>query len=109
MTMASLRSLLASAWPIVLLVAIAGCEVDKSENPLSPSIAGPIAGVEITPPRRVEPAQNAKVKHSQQPIRLMVENAATNGVRPLSYSFEVASDRAVQTKVFPTRRAGPRP
>jgi hypothetical protein len=82
--MAALRSSLATAWPLILLAAIAGCEVDKSENPLSPSIAGPIAGVEITAPRAVEPAQGAKVRHSQQPIRLMVENAATNGVRPLS-------------------------
>ncbi len=100
LTMAALRSSFATAWPIILLAAVAGCEVDKSENPLSPSIAGPIAGVEITAPRAVEPAQGAKVRHSQQPIRLMVENAATNGVRPLSYTFEVASDNAFQTKVF---------
>ena len=49
--MAALRSSFATAWPIILLAAVAGCEVDKSENPLSPSIAGPIAGVEITAPR----------------------------------------------------------
>ncbi len=30
----------------------------------------------------------------------MVENANSNGVRPLSYTFEVASDSAFQNKVF---------
>jgi hypothetical protein len=98
--MAPIRSPLASAWPLLLLTAVSGCAVDKSENPLSPSIAGPIAGVEITAPRPVEPGQGAKLKFSQQPVRLTVENAASNGVRPLSYSFELASDSGFQTKVF---------
>ena len=44
--------------------------------------------------------QGAKLKPSQQPVRLMVENANSNGVRPLSYTFEVASDSAFQNKVF---------
>ena len=34
----------------IVLAAAAGCGVEKSENPLSPSVAGPIAGVEITRP-----------------------------------------------------------
>jgi hypothetical protein len=108
--MAPLRSPLAAAWPLLLLAAVvAGCEVEKSENPLSPSIAGPIAGVEITAPRPVEPAQGTKLKFSQQPVRLMVENAATNGVRPLSYTFELASDSAFQTKVFARSGVTPGP
>ena len=41
-----------------------------------------------------------RLKFSQQPVRLLIENAATNGVRPLSYTFELASDSAFQTKVF---------
>jgi hypothetical protein len=100
-TMVSLRSNRVAAWPVVLLAAIAaGCGVEKSENPLSPSIAGPIAGVEISAPRASEPAPGAKIRASQQPVRLMVENANSNGVRPLSYTFEVASDSAFQNKVF---------
>ena len=78
----------------------AGCGVEKSESPLSPSVAGPIAGVEISAPRVVEPAQGTKFKQAQQPIRLTVENASTNGVRPLWYSFEVATDNGFQSKVF---------
>jgi hypothetical protein len=99
--MVTLRSHRVAAWPVLLFTVItAGCGVEKSENPLSPSVAGPIAGVEISAPRASEPAQGAKLKPSQQPVRLMVENANSNGVRPLSYTFEVASDSAFLNKVF---------
>ena len=105
--MVPLRSTPLSAWPIVALAAVAGCGVEKSENPLSPSIAGPIAGVEISAPRPVEPAPGSKLKASQQPIRLTVENANTNGVRPLSYTFEVASDSAFQAQVYARSKVTP--
>src|SRR5687768_11700243 len=58
-----------------LLMTLAGCETTKSETPLSPSIAGPIAGVEITAPRLLQPGQGTKLKESQQPITLLVENS----------------------------------
>jgi hypothetical protein len=81
-------------------VALAGCEAKKSETPLSPSVAGPIPGVNITAPKLVEPAQGFKYKESQQPIKLIIENATTNGVRPISYMFEVATDSGFTTKVY---------
>jgi hypothetical protein len=90
----------AAALPAVFLMALAACEAQKSSNPLSPSVAGPIAGVEISAPRMLEPAQGQKYKESQQPIRLLVENATTTGVRPLYYTFEVASDSAFETKMY---------
>ena len=34
---------------------VMGCEQVKSANPLSPSIAGPIPGVNITAPQSLEP------------------------------------------------------
>jgi hypothetical protein len=83
-----------------LLCFLTACEAQKSETPLSPSVAGPIAGVEITPPGLVEPGMGARYKESQQPVRLTVQNASTSGVRPLSYSFEVAVDPAFETRVF---------
>jgi hypothetical protein len=81
-------------------VVLAGCEAQKSETPLSPSVAGPIAGVNITPPKLIEPAQGFKYKESQQPIKLIIENATTTGVRPISYIFEVATDSNFTTKVY---------
>ncbi|CAN5883282.1 hypothetical protein BH24ACI5_BH24ACI5_15190 [soil metagenome] len=83
-----------------LLVPLVACEAQKSENPLSPSVAGPIAGVEITAPRLLQPSQGTKLKESQQPITLVVENSSTNGVRPIAYTFEVASDSAFETKMY---------
>jgi hypothetical protein len=84
----------------VLTCTLAGCEAQKSSNPLSPSVAGPIAGVNITAPKLVEPAQGFKYKESQQPIKLVIENATTNGVRTVSYMFEVASDPDYNNKVY---------
>ena len=61
------------ALPALVLVPLFGCEAKKSSNPLSPSIAGPIAGVEITAPRLLEPGQGTRLKASQQPVRLLID------------------------------------
>lgn len=90
----------AAASSAVLIFALAGCETQKSANPLSPDVAGPIPGVNITAPKLIEPAQGFKYKESQQPIKLVVENATSNGVRPVTYMFEVATDSAFTTKVY---------
>jgi hypothetical protein len=83
-----------------LTIALAGCEAQKSTNPLSPSVAGPIAGVNITAPKLLEPLQGFKIKESQQPIKLVVENAISNGVRTVTYMFEVATDADFNSKVY---------
>jgi hypothetical protein len=85
---------------IVGLLGFAACETSKSSNPLSPSIAGPIPGVTITAPKTLEPGNGWEVDASKQPITLLVENASTNGVRPLSYAFEVALDPDFANKVL---------
>ena len=82
-----------------LLIALAGCETQKSSTPLSPSVAGPIPGVNISAPSGLDPS-NVKFKDTEQPIRLTVQNAATTGVRPLSYTFEVATNTGFSSKVF---------
>jgi hypothetical protein len=89
------------------VLALAACEAQKSSNPLSPSVAGPIPGVDITAPSVLQPSQGFKFRDNQQPITLTVQNSATSGVRPLSYSFDVASDSAFGTKLF--SRAGVAP
>ena len=94
------RNRLLTLAPLALLVSLAGCAAEKSSNPLSPSVAGPIGGVEITAPKLLEPSQGFKFKANQQPIKLMIENSSSSGVRPVTYIFEVASDTAFTTKVF---------
>ena len=78
----------------ILLVALgaSACAVEKSSNPLSPSVAGPIPGVNISAPDIVNPSSGARVSNDQQPVTLTLQNSSTSGVRPLSYVFEVAAD-----------------
>src|SRR6185437_2747992 len=84
----------------VLLASLGACQTSKSSNPTSPTIAGPIAGVTISAPQLVQPAQGQKFKDTEQPIRLVVNNATTTGVRTLTYNFDVATDSGFTTKVF---------
>jgi hypothetical protein len=92
---------------LALLMALVACEAQKSSNPLSPSVAGPIPGVSISGPRLIEPAEGARYKEAQQPIRLSVENATTTGVRPLFYTFEVATEAEFTNKMFARSQVAP--
>jgi hypothetical protein len=97
------RSRLLAAVPLAALIALAACEHTKSENPLSPTIAGPLPGVEITQPKLLEPGQGVKFKDKQQPITLLVENATSTGVRPLKYAFQIAADAGFTNIVWSVR------
>lgn len=82
------------------LFVLAGCQTSKSSNPLSPTVAGPIPGVNISAPGVMTPSANAQIAIDQQPITLIVKNANTNGVRPLTYEFQVSSDSSFGTPLF---------
>ncbi len=82
------------------MCALSACESAKSSNPLSPTVAGPIPGVNITAPTTVDPAMGARIAVDKQPLTLTVQNASTSGVRPLNYVFEVATDVDFNSKVF---------
>ena len=81
-------------------ISVSACEMTKSEHPLGPTVAGPIPGVNITPPTPVEPGQGFRIAVDSQPVTLTLSNAATTGVRPLNYLFEVATDAGFANKVF---------
>jgi len=89
------------------LLVLGGCQTSKSSTPTAPTVAGPIPGVDITAPVLIEPAQGFKFRESEQPIRLVVQNATTNGVRPLTYTFEVSADPNFSTKVFGRSNVAP--
>ncbi|MEW6319910.1 MAG: hypothetical protein AB1635_02355 [Acidobacteriota bacterium] len=74
------------------LLAVPGCERLKSANPLSPDVAGPIPGVQITAPKTLEPPNNALIDNRSQPVQLLIENAGTSGQRPLFLQLELAAD-----------------
>ena len=81
-------------------IALTSCEVTKSSNPLSATVAGPVPGVTITAPAVVAPTGGSKIAVDKQPVTLTVANAETNFVRPLTYVFEVATDANFNNKVF---------
>ena len=87
---------------ILSLIAAAawGCEAVKSANPLSPSVAGPIPGVVISEPKLLEPGSGWELDNATQPVRLLIENAFTNGQRPLTYTLQLASDAQFGNLVF---------
>ncbi len=95
-----LNKIFAVAGGCAVAIALTGCEATKSSNPLAPTVAGPIPGVNITMPAAVDPSTGAKIPVDKQPITLTVVNASTNGVRPLSYVFDVATDADFTNKVF---------
>jgi hypothetical protein len=94
------RSVLSALGLCAAVLSLTACQASKSSNPLSPSVAGPIPGVNITPPKPLDPTAGTKIAVDKQPLTLMIENASTSGVRPLSYVFEVATDAAFTNKVF---------
>jgi len=93
------RRLLAAAGAVIATL-LTACEASKSSNPLSASVAGPIPGVNISAPKMLEPGANARIAVDKQPVTLLIENASTTGVRPLSYAFDVAIDAIFNNKVF---------
>ena len=78
------------------LAALSACEAAKSSNPLSPSVAGPIAGVSITAPKPLEPSTGSELVAQGGLVTLLIENAATSGQRSLWLSVELAADANFQ-------------
>jgi hypothetical protein len=87
----------------VVALATSGCEAEKSRNPLSPNVAGPIAGVSISVPQPATPINGAEVLNTQ-PLRLTFNNSSSNGERPFWYVVELATDANFTTKVFANGR-----
>jgi hypothetical protein len=88
-------------------LASAGCEQIKSANPLSPSIAGPIPGVNITAPQTLDPPAGAELVHSGEQVTLLIQNASSNGERPLWLQIELAGDSAFQQLLHHADRVTP--
>ena len=83
-----------------LAAVVAACAVEKSVTPLAPTVAGPIAGVNITAPKGLEPSAGARIPGDRQPVTLLLENASTSGPRPLSYVIEIATEPGFNNRVF---------
>lgn len=75
---------------VVVTGSLAGC-TKKSENPLSPSVAGPIAGVSITAPKLLEPEHQQTLRAGTM-VNLLFESATSTGERPIRQELQVALD-----------------
>ncbi len=82
------------------------CEASKSRTPTSPNVAGPIAGVSLTTPAPVSPANGQEVLNTE-PLRLVFGNASTNGERPFWYVVELAADAGFTTKLYTNPKVAP--
>jgi hypothetical protein len=88
------------------VLAVSACEAEKSRSPLSPNVAGPIAGVSISPPTPVSPVNGSEVVNTE-PLRLVFNNASSNGERPFWYVVELASDAGFANKLYANGRLTP--
>jgi hypothetical protein len=97
-----MKELIARASVLGLCLSIAAC--GKSTTPAQPSAATPAADSSatssVTVPRPLLPAVNAQIRNQDQPVTLVVGNAAITQGSAATYTFEVASDAAFATKVY---------
>ncbi|MGE0041209.1 MAG: hypothetical protein AB7H88_01310 [Vicinamibacterales bacterium] len=101
-------TLLTFAAATVMLGSSLACERAKSANPLSPDIAGPIPGVQITAPKPLEPAGGAQLTvQGAAPVTLVLENAGTSGQRPIWQELDLAADPAFQQILHQASRLTP--
>lgn len=94
---------------LVVALSAAACEQVKSANPLSPDLAGPLPGVAITAPKTLEPVGGQQLVATTGPVSLLIENAGTNGPRPLYLEVEVAADATFQQVLHHADRIVPGP
>ena len=77
---------------VVTAFVMAGCS-EKSRNPLSPNIAGPIEGVVISAPTRTATVGDQLVRTNDQPVTLTFATATSNSERSFWYEVEIATDQ----------------
>jgi hypothetical protein len=94
---------------VAAIVASNGCSGEKSENPLSPDVAAPIPGIVISAPAAIEPPVGAQFTASTEQTTLVLQNATTNGQRPLWMELDVAADATFQSMVHQDARVNPDP
>ena len=78
---------------------------DEEQQPAEPDLRQ-IAGVNLTVPGPVSPTNGAEITNAE-PVRLVFNNASSNGQRPFWYIVELAADSNFQTKLFANAKVTP--
>jgi hypothetical protein len=74
--------------------------IQKSANPLTPTIAGPLSGVVFTPAASVQPAQNAQIKYLDQPVTFSFDAPTSTSPRPFTMRLQISTATAFTETVF---------
>jgi len=82
-------------WTVLVALAAASC----GSNPAQPSGSAGGGSSSITAPRSLTPTDGAQIQNADQPITLVVENAASGRAGSTTYTFEVAADAGFASKV----------
>jgi hypothetical protein len=90
---------------IAVSLMTAACS-DKSSSPTSPSGTGSTAGVTITAPKPLSPADGAELQ-SGQGVTLRLQNASSNSERTFWHEVEVATDSGFANKVATADKVAP--
>ena len=91
---------------VAVAAVTSACEATKSRTPTSPNVAGPIAGVAITTPLPVSPVNGTEVLNTE-PLRLVFNNASSNGERKFWYVIELAADAGFNQRLYTHPRVEP--
>ena len=89
---------------VVAAAAISACEAEKSRNPLSPNVAGPIAGVSISPPTRSIPSTAPKSSTLRQCVWSSTTRPRTACARSSMLSSSPPTPRS-RTRCSPSPRS----
>src|SRR5262245_15845012 len=83
------RGILCAVSAVAVSFATSACSFERSSDPLSPTIAGPVPGVVISAPKTVQPTNGAKLG-ADKPLAFTVTAVSSSGVRPVTYFIEIA-------------------
>ena len=86
---------------------VTACATEKSRNPLSPSIAGPIEGVAISSPVSLQPADGQLIRSTDQPILVTFDQVASNSERPFWYELQMSSEASFTNILYSAEKIPP--
>jgi hypothetical protein len=88
-----------SAFRVYAAIAIAAAAAACSDNNSSPSQPSSSLTASVAAPRAVSPGSDIVIKNGDQPVTLVVQNAASTQSAATTYTFEVATDSGFASKV----------
>src|SRR5919197_652311 len=92
---------------LAIAVAAAACQKSSPTRPSdtaaevsTPIVVDAKAGITITAPQLVTPADGQRFRFTDQQLTLTIKNAAATGSAAVTYAFQVATDAAFGSVVF---------